>query len=108
MSIPIVYTFNLYYDCIIDMKLTSFSMESNQSLFHCIATGYPGVHVSWQSGLGHTLLQSIYNISLEVQDFNITLTSTLVVDDVTCREARGYVCVFHNGGSPAISRSAFR
>ena len=84
-----------------------FFMDSNESLFHCVATGYPEVQVSWESGLGQNLLQSSYNISVEEQDFNITLTSTLSVDDEACREARGYACVFHNGGSPAITRSAF-
>ena len=79
----------------------------NRSSFYCVASGYPEVQVAWESGLGHSIHQSSYNISVEEQDFNITLTSTLVVDDETCREARGYVCAFNNGGSPAISRRVF-
>ena len=84
-------------------------MDSNESSFYCVASGYPEIHVSWESGsaAGQSIHQSSYNISVEEQDFNITLTSTLSVDDETCREARGYACVFHNGGSPVISRRAF-
>ena len=51
----------------------------------------------WQSGTGDPVQQSYYNISSEEREFNSTLITTLLVDDTTCTEAMGYVCVLSNG-----------
>lgn len=86
-----------------DPKLAA---DANGTIYSCIATGYPFLQLlMWMSGNGQIIPHVHYSTSLEEHNFNMTLTSQLVVNEESCREARGYVCVFNNGALSAIRRS---
>ena len=85
---------------LIDLNVTS---GNNYS---CVATGYPDVQLlMWQSGSGDPIQHSHYNTTSEENDFSASVTSILYVNDITCTEAMGYICVFRNGGSRILTES---
>ena len=95
-----MYVIALTLILLIDLNVTS------RNNYSCIATGYPDVQLlMWQSGSGVPIQQSHYNITSEENDFSTSVTSTLYVDDISCAELMGYVCVFSSGDSPIITES---
>lgn len=92
----------------IDLKISASASQlpGGRIVYSCVASGHPNVQlVTWQTGLGTNVMDSLYNTTSEKLEFSSAVTTVLTVDrEDLCRESRGYTCIFRESGglSPTV------